>query len=89
MGLDTSVLYSPTEVPLDMPYHGCRVLHVSDLLVRAAPTRIFKELRGGLSFTAQAWQQEGAVTEPRQSKLGEITPKFQWHNGQNQSSAPL
>jgi len=42
---------------------------------------ISKELRGGLSFTAQAWQQESTVTEPSQSRPGKISGRFQWHNG--------
>lgn len=72
---------------LDMPYHKYH-LFISGLpgLVRFWLKFISKELWGGLSFTAEAWQQERAVTEPSQSRPGKITTKFQWHNGQNQSS---
>lgn len=75
---------------LDMPYHKYHLL-ISGL---PGPARfwlkfIVKELRGGLSFTAEAWLQGEAVTEPSQSRPGKKTPKFQWHNGQNQISASL
>lgn len=77
---------------LDMPYHKYHLLLVSGLSgpVRSWLKFISKELRGGLSFTVEAWQQQqqqGAVRELSQSRPGKITPKFQWHNGQNQSSS--
>lgn len=76
---------------LDVPYHKYHLLLVSGLPgpLRIWLTFISKELQGGLSFTAEAWQQERAVTEPSRSRPGKITPKFQWHNGQNQSGASL
>lgn len=74
---------------LDMPYHKYHLFLISGLHgpVRFWLKFISKELRGGLSFTVEAWQQEGAVTEPSQSRPGKITPRFQWHNSQNQSSS--
>lgn len=76
---------------LDVPYHKYHLLLVSGLPgpVRIWLTLISEELQGGLSFTAEAWQQERAVTEPSPSRPGKITPKFHWHNGQNQSGASL
>lgn len=78
---------------LDMPYHKYHLLLISGL---PSPVRfwlkfIVKELRGGLSFTAEAWQQGEAVIEPSQSRPGgrKKKTKFQKHNGQNQSSAHL
>lgn len=77
---------------LDMPYHKYHLLLISGL---PGPVRSWLKfislegLWGGLSFTAEAWQQERAVTEPSQSRSGKIIPKFQWHNGQNQSKASL
>lgn len=75
---------------LDMPYHKYHLLLLVSGLpdpVRSRLKFISKELRGGLSFTAEAWQRERAATEPSQSRPGKITPKFQWHNGQNQSGS--
>ncbi len=71
---------------LDMPYHKYHLLLVSGPM-RSRLKFISKELRGGLSFTAEAWQRERAATEPSQSRPGKITPEFQWHNGQNQSGS--
>lgn len=76
---------------LDVPYHKYHLLLVSGLPgpLRIWLTFISEDLQGGLSFTAEAWQQERAVTEPSPSRPGKITPKFQWHNGHNQSGASL
>lgn len=75
---------------LDMPYHKYHLLLISACLAQWGPAEVYlQELRGGLSFTAEVWQQERAASEPSQSKLGKITPKFQWHNDQNQSRACL
>lgn len=84
---------------LDMPYHTYHLLLISGLPgpVRSWLKFISKELRGGLSFTAEAWrrrrrrwqqqQQQRGGMELSQSRPGKITFKFQWHNGQNQSSS--